>query len=95
MQELPKDLSVYFTTERFNADTVPDKLLRSHTLKRGVFGRIVVLKGEVEFWVAGEPPTMVRVLPGDATVRVLPEQTHWIAPKADAEFHIELLRSTG
>lgn len=92
MMPIPTDLRVYHSSPRFTPETVPEKLLTDHQLKPGVYGRVVVVEGEVEYWVDGDPPRMTPILPGDREVRVLPEQCHWIKPLAGAVFYIEFLR---
>lgn len=92
MTAIPTDLAVYYTSPRYDLDTVPQKLLRDHALKSNVYGRIVVVQGEVEYWVDGDPPNMTLLVPEDSKVRVLPEQRHWIKPLAGSLFYLEFLR---
>ncbi|MEM7138700.1 MAG: DUF1971 domain-containing protein [Myxococcota bacterium] len=92
MSASSETLEVYFRSETFDEGSVPDKLLRDHALKEGVFGRIVVQEGEVEFWLDSDPPTMEVVRPWDLRLRVQPGQRHWVALRPGARFHLELLR---
>jgi tellurite resistance-related uncharacterized protein len=90
MMELPPGVVEYRRTPTFTEHTVPAGLLKSHTTKAGVWGRIVVEEGALWLRVDGET---LRLVPGVVGI-ALPEQEHEVAPDGAVRFHVEFC-STG
>jgi tellurite resistance-related uncharacterized protein len=72
----------------FSADSVPAGLLSNHSLKRGTWGRLVVLHGVVEFHEGKESWT---VTPGSDFV-ILPEVVHHLVLAGPVSFRVDFLR---
>ena len=49
MKELPSEVNSYKRTPEFTNETVPKGLLRSHSTKKGTWGKIVVLEGTLRY----------------------------------------------
>jgi len=81
-------LQPYKRTPTFTEDTVPAGLLRDHSTKAGVYGRICVESGRLRYTDAdGE-----RVLEeGDVAV-TQPEQLHAVQPLGSVRFYVEFCR---
>lgn len=47
MKEIPKTAQAYKKTDVFNEETVPKALLVEHSTKANVWGKIIVLEGEL------------------------------------------------
>lgn len=75
-------------TPTFTQDTVPAGLLRDHTTKPDVWGRIVVEQGELEYHVDGRG---WRLVPG-VVGGVPPGVPHAVRPVGDVSFYVEFLR---
>lgn len=87
---IPDSAAVYKSTPVFTQETVPQGLLRNHNLKRGTWGRLVVLEGAVTFhegqerWVAHPRCSLV----------ILPEVLHHLELTGPVSFRVDFLRAT-
>jgi tellurite resistance-related uncharacterized protein len=88
---LPPGLTQYKTLGPFTETTIPAGLLRRHTLKAGVWGRIVVLEGGLRYVIDGDPEVSFDLTPG-APGLVAPEKPHRVAPSGTVKFHVEFWR---
>ena len=90
--ELPAQCVAYKQTPEFTEATVPAGLLRDHTTRAGVWGRIVVLAGELRYRV---PSLAVdQLLTPAAPGIVAPEVPHSVEPAGPVRFFVEFLRYT-
>ena len=86
MKSLPANVKKYKSTKVFNNETIPAGLLRDHRTMAGVWGKIVVTKGELLFNnEAGE----VIVLNREVFGVVEPQQIHAVKPIGEVEFYVE------
>ncbi|MGE0337109.1 MAG: DUF3565 domain-containing protein [Gammaproteobacteria bacterium] len=90
-QEWPDDVVSYKRTPEFSATTIPAGLLRDHSTKRGVWARIHVLDGTLEYRVPSLDLTTVLDPAHPGTV--LPEVLHSVAPRGDVRFFVEFHRA--
>ncbi len=88
---LPDRVSKYAETTLFSERTIPDKLTSDHDLKAGVWGKISVLVGGLEFHVQGEAE-QIRVIKAGEHAIIEPEQVHFVRPMRQVEFKIEFYR---
>ncbi|MGE0858563.1 MAG: DUF1971 domain-containing protein [Gammaproteobacteria bacterium] len=92
MRTLPPHVQPYKRTPDFTCDTVPTALLHAHDTKPGVWGRIVVVEGEVLYRIL--EPTREEVLLSPALDGVVePTVKHAVEPRPGARFHVEFLRA--
>lgn len=92
MRALPDHVQAYRRTPDFTCDTVPKALAHAHDTKRGVWGRIVVVEGEVLYRIL--EPTREEVLLSPATNGVVePTMKHDVQPRPGARFYVEFLRA--
>lgn len=87
MKQLPNNVTKYFQSETFTQDTVPDKLLHDHDTKKGTWGHICVMKGQLEYTTQGDQKTYI-LTPENSGV-VEPEIKHKIKPIGEVSFYIE------
>jgi len=81
-------LQPYKRTPTFTEDTVPAGLLREHSTKAGVYGRICVESGRLRYTDAdGE-----RVLEEGDVVVTQPEQLHAVQPLGSVRFYVAFCR---
>lgn len=87
MKTLPPHLEKYEATPSFDQDHIPKAMLKSHTTKEGVWGLIVIERGELEYEIiqSGQKHALTPGVPGV----VEPEVEHCIRPTGDVEFRIE------
>lgn len=91
MSILPSDLEAYRQTPIFDETTVPAALLRRHTTKAAVWGRICVLEGELVYRVLEPEIREERLVPGRDGV-VAPQVPHEVEPVGHVRFFVEFLR---
>ncbi|MEO6772557.1 MAG: DUF3565 domain-containing protein [Kofleriaceae bacterium] len=86
--ELPADAIVFERTAELTATTTPAALLRDHTTKSGVWGKLQVVAGSLQYLV--EPPLACELVvdPGHPAI-IVPEVRHRMVPSFDARFFIE------
>ena len=91
-KQLPKDVTKYAESPVFTEATVPKKLLGVHDTKPGVWGRLVVLEGSVDYIIPGPPETRQR-LEGDINGIIEPTVPHHLELNGPVSFKIEFLKS--
>jgi tellurite resistance-related uncharacterized protein len=91
VKTLPADCAPYRRTATFANATIPAGLLKGHRTKPGVWGRIVVLRGELLFRIL-EPRIEEIILEPDVHGIVEPGIAHEIAPVGDVAFYVEFCR---
>ena len=80
----------YRTSPTFTTGKVPVALLKNHSTKAGVWGKIVVLKGQVQYTVP-DSDTRIILKPGSPGISQ-PQVTHFVTPIGDAEFYVEFYK---
>jgi len=91
MKLLPDNVSPYKKTPEFTELAVPKGLLKDHRTKEGVWGKIVILEGNLEYTII-EPEIEVIEL---STVKygvVEPKILHHIKPLGKVIFYVEFYR---
>lgn len=89
--EMPEGVAAYRTTPDFDVNTVPSGLLRNHTTKTGVWGRIKVLAGTVRYMTEAPAARTIRLEAGD-NAAIPPELPHRVELSTDAKFHVVFLK---
>jgi tellurite resistance-related uncharacterized protein len=92
MKQLPPDVVPYHRTAEFTESTVPRGLLRRHTTKPGVWGRICVLEGSLRYRIL-EPVQEEQLLSAERYGVVEPEVHHEVEPVGRVRFYVEFLRA--
>ncbi len=85
---LPDGLRKHGETRVFTADTVPAALLNSHDTRPGVWGKLMVLSGALDYILAGPPEVASRVEAGDFAV-IEPTVLHRVGLVGPVEFKVE------
>jgi tellurite resistance-related uncharacterized protein len=91
MKNLPDSVTPYKKTPEFTELTVPKGLLKDHQTKESVWGKIVVLEGELEYTII-EPELEVIKLSSHQHGVVEPTILHHIAPLGKVRFYVEFYR---
>ncbi len=87
-QEMPEDFVAYRRTPTFTTESMPIGLRKHHATKRGVWGVITVLEGQLRYRIH-EPYHCEVVLDKNTKGMVLPEVEHEVEPLNNAEFYVE------
>lgn len=91
MHELPSGLTLQRTTSTFDEHTTPAGLLRAHRVATGVWGRLVVESGSLDF-VFEDAPDDVRVV-GTGEHQVIPPSVpHRVVLHGPVRFAVEFFR---
>ncbi len=93
MPALPPGLVEYKRTAEFNAASVPVALTKSHTLKAGTWGELVVLEGHVLYVLEADEDAVVVLGPGVSGV-IAPLAPHHVDPSEGARFFVRFLRTS-
>ena len=88
---LPDDVRKYSETPVYSEQTVPDKLTAEHDLKAGVWGKLCVIAGRLDYHVPGEPDLKRAIKTGEHVV-IEPRQVHFVRPIGDVQFKVEFYR---
>ena len=89
--EWPDGLTTYRRTPEFDEASIPDGLRSEHATKRGVWGRIHVLEGELTYHVDAPIHRSFRIDPASSAV-IVPEVRHRVEPGTAVRFFVELAR---
>jgi len=88
---LPDSVRKYSETPLFSEQTVPDKLTSEHDLKAGVWGKLCVIAGKLEYHVPGAPDKVHAIKAGEKVV-IEPRQVHFVRPIGHVQFKVEFYR---
>ena len=91
MKELPSNLEAYKKTPVFTEKTVPNGLLKAHSTKAGIWGKICVTKGKLLYVIEVEPQEVIE-LRIDKFGVVEPEVLHHVEADGEVEFFVEFFR---
>jgi len=78
-------------TAIFTEATIPEKLLSRHNTKQGVWGKLMVITGALDFVVDGPPSTISRIEAGTYAV-IEPTIYHHVQIIGPTTFRIEFYR---
>ncbi len=87
----PAGLVKYSETPVFTDKTVPTKLTSEHNTKPGVWGRLVLLDGALDYIVPGMPEKSVSLTKGDHAI-IEPQVIHFVTPHEGAAFRVEFYK---
>jgi len=88
MKTLPTDSVAYKKTDVFTDSSVPSGLLRGHSTKPGVWGKIVVLEGALTYRILEPVLEEVRLSPERFGV-IEPTIKHEVVPSIGVRFYVE------
>lgn len=91
MDSLPDRVEKYAETPIFTEETVPKKLTADHDTKPGVWGRICVLEGALDYIIPGAPERSHLISAGGFGI-VRPTELHRVNPIETVRFKVEFYR---
>jgi tellurite resistance-related uncharacterized protein len=91
MKPLPQTVTAYKKTPEFTEQSIPKGLLNDHQTKTGVWGKIVILEGELEYTIL-EPEKETILLSVDQYGVVEPTILHYIKPSYAVRFYVEFYK---
>ncbi len=91
MKDFPENVSSYKKTPEFTETSIPKGLLNDHNTKDGVWGKIVILEGELEY-IIQEPKKETVVLSPEKFGVVKPTIKHHVKPLGQVRFYVEFYR---
>ena len=85
--EMPDDFKAYRKTAEFNEQTVPRSIRRDHSTKPGVWAKIQVMEGKLNYRIdaIGAQFELSPEVPGI----VIPEVRHHVEPAGSVRFFVE------
>jgi tellurite resistance-related uncharacterized protein len=91
MKTLPDNVVPYKRTPEFNEDNIPNGLLNSHQTKDGVWAKIVVLEGRLQYSIDGAG-NEGSILDKNVHGVVEPTVIHQVKPLGKVKFYVEFYR---
>ena len=91
MKDLPSNVVAYKQASEFTELTIPAGLLKDHKTKDGVWAKIVILEGRLEYTII-EPELDVIELRVDKFGVVEPTVLHHIAPLGKVRLYVEFYK---
>lgn len=88
---IPDGLELARTTPEFDEHTVPPGLLKAHQVAAGVWGRLVVSRGRLDFTFEDQADERRSVGPGESVV-IPPQRPHRIVIIGPVRFCVEFHR---
>ncbi|WP_425408579.1 DUF1971 domain-containing protein [Hyphococcus sp.] len=89
---MPDGLIKYGGTPEFNEKTVPAKLTLAHDTKPGVWGKLIVKDGALDYVVPG-PPKETRRLASGAFGVIEPAVKHYVSLNGAVTFRVDFYRA--
>ena len=90
--EWPDRFTAYRRTPEFDESGVPAGLKRNHTTRRGVWARIHVLAGELQYHV-GKPVDQCFSVSAGSSAVIVPEVPHRVEVTGNVRFFVEFWRA--
>ncbi len=90
--EWPEGLETYRRTPEFDENTVPDGLRREHATKRGVWARLHVLAGKLQYHIGAPIDRSLQVAAG-ATAVIVPQVSHRVEVIGRSRFFVEFWKA--
>ncbi|EEF25520.1 conserved hypothetical protein [Ricinus communis] len=91
MKQLPANVAAYKRTPEFTEETVPSGLLHAHQTKASVWGKIVVIEGQLQYTINAPEEEVLILDPGIFGV-VEPTVLHEVKPLGKVRFYVEFYR---
>lgn len=88
---LPEGLEKYAESPMFNEQTVPENFTSEHELKDGVWGKLCVIAGSLEYHLADGTPRRYIIAAGGHIV-IEPRQGHFVKLARNVKFKVEFYR---
>lgn len=89
--DFPEDLIKYRETPVFNEHTVPLALQKSHHTKEGVWVKLIVWDGSVDYAIENDEGSVVTVNAGDSIV-IEPQVPHHLEITGKVSLYLEFYR---
>jgi tellurite methyltransferase len=94
MPKLPDHAVEYKRTPDYDDQSTPAGLRKTHQLRPGTWGEIVVTAGRLLYVLEDEADLGFVLVPGKLGV-VAPERPHRVEPERGTQFHVRFLREPG
>ncbi len=91
MKALPVNLTAFKKTSEFDESSMPKGLLKAHQTKEGVWGKIVILAGQLQYTIS-QPKTEKVILDKNNYGVIEPTIFHDVKPLGEVRFYVEFYR---
>lgn len=91
MKELPENVTSYKKTPKFDESNIPKGLLKAHQTKEGVWGKIIISEGQLEYKI-NEPEIEILILDKSRYGVVQPTVLHQIKAIGKVKFYVEFYK---
>lgn len=91
MKSLPASVLLYKSTPEFNETSVPAALQRDHTTAAGVWAKITILEGNLEYCIT-EPAPEQHLLSVGVEGIIEPQMRHYVKISGPVRFRVDFYR---
>ena len=91
MKTLPSEVTFISKTSEFDETTIPKKLLKSHQTKEEVWGKIVILQGQLKYTINESKKEIIMLNENNPGV-IQPTILHEVEPLGEVRFYVEFYR---
>lgn len=91
MKSLPASVKFYKSTPEFNETNVPAALQRDHTTAAGVWAKITILEGKLEYCIT-EPVPEQHLLSVGVEGVIEPQMKHYVKIAGQVRFRVDFYR---
>jgi len=86
--EWPEDLAINRRTAELNEKSMPEYFKKSYSLPTGIWGKIIVLHGELNYKINDPFELCSEIVTGESAI-IVPDTNCLIVPSVDTRFCIE------
>lgn len=91
MKELPANVTLYKKTPEFDESSIPKGLLKAHRTKEGVWGKIIISAGRLEYKI-NEPESEIVILDKNKHGTIEPTILHEVKAAGKVKFYVEFYK---
>jgi tellurite resistance-related uncharacterized protein len=91
MKEIPANITSYKKTPEFDESSIPKGLLKAHQTKEGVWGKIIIVEGRLEYKI-NEPETEIVILDKNKYGVIEPTIFHEVKAIGEVIFYVEFYK---
>jgi tellurite resistance-related uncharacterized protein len=91
MKEIPANITSYKKTPEFDESSIPKGLLKAHQTKEGVWGKIIIVEGRLEYKI-NETETEIVILDKNKYGVIEPTIFHEVKAIGEVIFYVEFYK---
>lgn len=94
MEKIPDTYTPFKRTPEFTETTIPAGLLNAHKTRTGIWAKIVVVAGELDYHIIEPEEKVIRLTP-DTPGIIVPSMEHNVEAVGPVQFYVEFYNEAG